>query len=118
VEHAKWPITSLFGIVKTIDAFNKPAKRIYVHCHGGITRSRAVVAIWLMSQSSISMSNAEEIVGIPSGYLNRLMDQGRFAKFDLDILRMSHKRPAPSLSEILKMVDKPCELQDNLEQDS
>jgi hypothetical protein len=118
VEHAKWPITSLYGITTTIDAFNKPGRRIYIHCHGGITRSRAVIAIWLLSQSSIVMTHAEEIVGIPTGYLSRLMDLGRFSKHDLDVLRYAHRHPMMSLSEILKTVDRPCELQDNLEQDS
>jgi hypothetical protein len=116
LEYARWPVSNLFGVKRVLDFCSiHPGVTVFVHCHGGLVRSKAVVAIWLMERFKLSIQEAEQLTKMDEGQLGQLFTNGRVTKYDLDLLRASGTRSINSLLTATHLVDKPCtELRDNL----
>jgi len=89
-EYAKWPISSLFGAKRMLDYCINARLPTFVHCSGGICRSRHVVALWLVSRG-FSFANACESVRLDPEAINVLVDRGKINLTDLKILREASK---------------------------
>ena len=89
-EYAKWPTTSLFGIKRALDYCFGARLPTFVHCSGGINRSRHAVALWLFS-----CGHSAEFSCVSSGLdkdaIDTLVDRGIITRQDLRILLEANK---------------------------
>lgn len=103
-EKVRWPIASLFGVKRALDMhIDTLHSRTFVHCAGGINRSRTAVALWLYSRGE-DAERACAAVGLREDWIDHLLDKGLLTEHDLKILLMADKSTY-SLMGIRQYVD-------------
>jgi len=90
-EYVKWPIASLFGAKRMLDYCCISARLpTFIHCSGGVCRSRCMVALWLHSRG-FSFEQSCASVKLEPDALNTLLDRGKINLLDLKILTEASK---------------------------
>lgn len=84
-EYRRWPTSALFGAKIALDHLHHQSLPTFVHCSGGINRSRHVVALWLWSRG-MDASKACERCKLKPEAIDILVDRGTITKQDLKIL--------------------------------
>lgn len=111
-EYRRWPTAALFGAKIALDNLHRQGLPTFVHCSGGINRSRHVVALWLWSRG-MSAEEACERCKLKPEAIDLLVDRGTILKQDLKIL-LEANRSTFCLGSIRAYVegDAPLESQD------
>jgi protein tyrosine phosphatase len=89
-EYTRWPTASLFGAKRALDFLHEAGIPTFVHCSGGINRSRHVVALWLFSRGHSAEFSCQS-VGLKEDAIDTLVDKGSITKADLRILLEAQK---------------------------
>jgi hypothetical protein len=89
-EYVRWPTTSLFGAKLALDHLQHLGMPTFVHCSGGINRSRHIVALWLWSRG-MAAAQACTLSGLKPEAIDTLVDRGTITKRDLKILLEANK---------------------------
>jgi protein tyrosine phosphatase len=84
-EYTRWPTTSLFGAKRALDYCHQARLPTFVHCSGGINRSRHIVALWLFSCGHSAKFSCESS-GLDEDSIDKLVDKGSITRQDLRIL--------------------------------
>jgi len=112
IEVCPWGFTSLFALKRILDGLffssseSKPA-HVYLHCHGGTNRSRAITQIWLRSLLRTSGGMLDTVPEIPDARwaIDKNLIEGclppRFAEF----LAAMNRYPTMSAVAVLNHAD-------------
>lgn len=112
IEVSPWGFASLFALKRILDGLlfsssESNPSHIYLHCHGGTNRSRAIAQIWLKSLLRTSGGTLDSVPQIPDARwaIDKNLIEGCLPPHFAEFLAAMNRYPTMSAVGVLNLVN-------------